>query len=314
MALVAPDPSQWRIQQAIIMRRADQDILAILREAQRQNMAMIRRIANTPGIGATIRRQQLQLIRQQLKLAMADTWRNIGDKTRARRHQAAARVINLNAAQDAFLLVSAGVPGGAAIASAIAQAEIDAAKSSIDRMMARASGASHVDLSERVYNSNVSLNSQIDTQVNSALARGLSAREFAREVSGFINPNTPGGIRYAAMRLSRTEINNAAHAVAINAVQDKPWVDQMKWRLSGSHPRPDICNQYASGGVAGDGMYSKGSVPAKPHPHCFCYVTPEPVDEEQFMDSLFGGKYNAYLERYSPGISNRFVENKGFVR
>lgn len=292
-----PQPSDWLKANLRTMEAADREVIAILRQAQRDINRMLRIVEARGGIGAVVRAEQLRLIKRNLMREQASVWRKLGDLIRARRLQAASNVIQLSGIIDAVVLRALG-PEGRQLVSAIAQSETDLAKGAIDRMIARVQGSSYVPLSQRVYRSEVRLGGQVDRLTNSALSRGLSAREFAQEVRAFINPNTPGGLRYASMRLARTEINNAAHATAVINSQDKPWITGMQWHLSGSHPRPDICDQLARGGRHGDGHYPKGGVPAKPHPHCFCFVTPEIEDGDVFLDKLVGGRYDSYLDRY----------------
>jgi hypothetical protein len=291
MSIAAPDPSDWLNQQLRVTQAADRQVLRAVEDARLDTLRMLRGIANRPGIGAAIRRHQLLLVKRNMLRTQAVLWRRLGDIIRARRLEAAARNIQLSQDLDSMLLRA--TRGGVKLAKSIADAERDTAERSLDRLIARVNGASYVPLSQRVYNSEVTIGARVDRLVNSAITRGLSAVEFAREVRDFINPNTPGGIRYAALRLSRTEINNAAHAVAIDAQRDKPWVTGMDWRLSGSHPRPDTCDQ-----LAHDGPYEVSETPAKPHPHCFCFVVPVTVPAEKFLDNLVAGKYNDYLARY----------------
>jgi hypothetical protein len=294
-----PDPLEYAVQRAIVLRSADADVVKLLRQAQQDVIRMLREVANRPaGIGRDVREAQLRLVQRNLHLELGKVWRQLNNVTEARRAEAAARSIDYTKSLNTFKLVTGGVPDGKQIADAIAESEAANAASGIDRMIARASGASYVPLKDRVYNSEVNIGSQVDRMVNSALVRGLSASEFAKEVRGFINPATPGGVRYASMRLARTEINNAAHAMAVESVRDTPWVEQMEWRLSGSHGRPDVCDQLAKGGTNNDGKYPKRSVPAKPHPQCLCYVIATTVSDEEFEDNLLSGKYNQYLEKY----------------
>jgi hypothetical protein len=303
--MAAPAQQEWLGGTIRTLRRADRDVLQILEQSRRDIELMFKEIEKRPGIGALIRREQLLLVKRNLQREQAKIWTRLGDVIQARRLEAAVRAIDLARRTDASLLQSLGKSQGEEIAKAIADAERDTAERSIDRMVSRVNGDSYIPLSEKVYRSKVSINSRIDRMVNSALARGLSAKEFAGEIRDYINPNTPGGLRYASMRLARTEINNAAHAVAIDSVQGKPWVSGMKWHLSSSHPRVDVCNNLASGGHNGLGVYPKDQVPAKPHPHCLCFVTPETPTDDEFLDHLLGGQYNDYLEKYSPGISKR---------
>lgn len=293
----APEPADWLRAQLRITTVADREVLRAVQDARVEILRMLRGIASRPGVGAAIRREQLLLAKREMLRVEADLWRRLGNIIQARRLQAASNVIGLGEKLDAIIL--RGGKGGPALARAIADAERDAIARALDRTIARVSGASYVPLSQRVYNSEVNLSGQINRIVNSSITSGLSAVEFANRIRNFINPNTPGGIRYAAMRLSRTEINNAAHAVAIDAQRDKPWVEGMQWHLSSSHPKPDVCDDLARGGVGGRGQYAVADTPSKPHPHCFCFVTPAMVDGAAFLDNLVAGRYDTYLSRYA---------------
>lgn len=293
-----PSPDDWKLQTFETMVRSDRDVIAALKQAQLDINRTLQRLEFDSRSSATVRRAQLTLAKRNIQARMAVLWRQVGDVTQARRLEAANRLIDVQKQLDVFTLKRAGYGFADEFGEKFAEAMQLTAESGLDRLNARVQGSSYTPLSERVYRSSVGLNGQVDRLVNSALASALSAREFATLVKDFINPSTPGGVRYAALRLSRTEINNSAHAIAIHQVQDKPWVESMRWKLSGSHPRTDICNTYASGGPKSNGLYPKGSVPAKPHPQCFCFVVAELPDEAEFEDALLGGKYDAYLEKY----------------
>ncbi len=148
-------------------------------------------------------------------------------------------------------------------------------------------------LSERVYRTEALANGLVSKTVNNALARGDSAKNLAKDVRALIDPNVPGGVSYAAMRLGRTEINNAFHAQSIIDTQDSPWVHEMRWYLSKRHEKDpgDECETYAA-----TGTFRKEDVPEKPHPNCRCFVTPELPDYEDFERSLISGYYDPYLD------------------
>lgn len=277
------------------------DVLMLLREADARIKQQLAGILARPIQGPTeiVRAEQLRLVQRNLRREMAKLWTELGDKIQARRAEAASRTIQVGQDLNDYLLSRVGgLSDGSRIAANIADAEEAAAASGLDRMIARVQGTSYVPLSQTVYNSAVALNGTVDRLINTGLARGLSASEMAAEVRQFINPNTPGGVRYASMRLARTEINNAAHAVAVHQVQESPWIEDMKWRLSGSHPKADVCDRLAEGGPKGDGVYPKTGVPAKPHPQCFCTAIPVTPSDEDFLDALVSGKYDDHLAKY----------------
>lgn len=290
----APDPTEWLSAYARVQRLTDREILAILRQSSRDVGRMLRAIAarETRGIGIAVREQQLLVVRQNLLLKQAEIFGKLGDVVSKRRAEAAARAIRLGTAFDAALMERAGATGlGRALMTAVTAGLERTVQVAITRME-----QSQFPLSQRIYRTRVWMDGRLQNNINSALARGLSAREFAKEAIDWFRPDTPGGVRFAAMRLARTEINNAFHAISVSQAEEKPWVDRMQWHLSRSHPKVDICDDFANGGREGGGIYLVREVPRKPHPHCFCYVTPVSPDEDEFLDNLVAGKYDRYLD------------------
>jgi hypothetical protein len=169
------------------------------------------------------------------------------------------------------------------------------ARSGVDSFISREESLR--SLSSRVWK-NIALHSgRLDREIAKGLLRGLTAQELAAVVRDFIHPDVRGGVSYAAMRLARTEINNAFHQTTIRYTREMPWVEGYQWSLSGSHPRTDICNDLAErNGGLGRGTYRKGDVPSKPHPLCLCYVTPVSVDNARFYRNLRGGAYDRYID------------------
>lgn len=288
-----PEPQEWITAYARVQKIADREVIATLQQAARDVNKMLRVLAEQNGIGAAVRRDQLAVIKRNLLREQAVVFRRLGDIVSARRLDAAARAVQLGSSIDSALLEAAGRTGQA---SALRTMALRGLEETVNVALTRMA-QSQIPLSERIYRTRVWMDGRLDRMVNSALSRGLSAREFAAEAMDWFRPNTPGGIRYASLRLARSEINNAFHAVAVNQAAEKPWIDKMQWHLSSSHPKPDVCDQYAHGGRDGNGLYAPRDVPRKPHPHCFCYVTPQSPSEDEFLDNLIAGNYNSYLDR-----------------
>lgn len=142
------------------------------------------------------------------------------------------------------------------------------------------------ELSPRVWKNQALIDGRIERMIRQSLVQGLSPKELSKKVEQFVRPDTRGGVSYAAMRLARTEINNAFHETQKQEAQDKPWISHCKWNLSKSHPRFDICDEYANGGEGQRGLYDVKGIPDKPHPHCFCYLTYEVVDQHEMMELI----------------------------
>jgi hypothetical protein len=138
-------------------------------------------------------------------------------------------------------------------------------------------------LSDRIWTTSINVRSRVDALLEYHISRGTSAIDIADLLEPFLTPggrlartNTPYGVEgsYAARRLARTEITQAAHHATVNSSIANPFVNGIQWRLSGSHPKIDICDQYARGGPNGDGIYPPDRVPGVPHPHCLCSQLP----------------------------------------
>jgi SPP1 gp7 family putative phage head morphogenesis protein len=149
-------------------------------------------------------------------------------------------------------------------------------------------------LSTKVYRSQALANNWVHRVVTSSIMRGDSAKDIAKQVRNSIRPSTPGGASYAALRLGRTELNNAFHATSIALSQDRPWVEGMAWNLSKVHTndtgRVEICEKMS--GL----IYPVDSVPPKPHPQCRCFVTPQLEPFETFARHLTAGYYREWVE------------------
>jgi hypothetical protein len=163
-----------------------------------------------------------------------------------------------------------------------------------------AKGFNGISLSRQVYKTEALANGWIDKVIRRGLILQTSAKDLAKQVHDFIDPNVKGGVSFAAFRLARTELNNAFHTVAVDRA-DEPWAKGVGWHLSGSHPpgppgKPEVCERYArvDHGL-GTGIWLPGQVPKKPHPQCLCYITQEVVGEDEFIDKLLAGDYDEHL-------------------
>lgn len=150
-------------------------------------------------------------------------------------------------------------------------------------------------LSNSVYRTRRLANGWIKNKVTSQILRGGSAQEIAKEVRSSIRPDVPGGTGYAALRLGRTELNNAFHATAVDLSKDRPWVNGMDWHLSKTHKVApsgivEICEQYAAR------QWDVENVPAKPHPQCRCFVTPRLIAYDVFIRQLTAGQYRSWID------------------
>lgn len=235
------------------------------------------------GRGATpLTRAQLQAQRAAIKGYLKQPWLDIRAEIDAGQRVAASEAVKVMGRYEAELLSSVLTKDQV---EAYIAGEAQRAASGVRTLMDRIE-SSYKPLSQTVYRAQVIGNGYIDHEINVAIVRGLSARDFAKSISGLINPLTPGGVSYAAMRTARTELNNAFHASSIDRMNASGVVEGVNWNLSSSHPEGDVCDSLAS-----ESPYDPKNVPEKPHPQCLCFLTPKLPDRETFLANLLGGKY-----------------------
>ena len=214
-----PQPQDWSGAYAKTQRLADRSLLAVLKQALVDVDRMLRQIDPSLGrVGDLVRIQQLQTVKRNLLNRQGQIYNRMGDIIAERRVQAAEAATALGSDIDDLLFDFAGRTGVASQLRASLNAGL---RQTIDVAITRMT-ISAVPLAQRIYNSNVWANGVLQRRINSALLRGLSAREFAKEARDWFRPDTPGGVRYASMRLARTEINNAFHAASVLQAQEKP--------------------------------------------------------------------------------------------
>lgn len=289
MAIPKPEPRDWIRANAQELAVTDREVLAMLRDASKAvNKELADLVArDSPLISAGVRRAQLEQTRSRLLAKQGEIFERLGDIISARRAHAAARSARLSAAADASLLA---VVGKVAEAQFLYDSALHTSQRAIDTALARMK-LSALPLSRRIYQSHLWMNGRLGKLINETLAVGVNVKTFAKRARDWFNPNTPGGVRFAAMRLARTEINNAFHAMSAQKYAETPWITKVEWNLSGSHSKPDECNPLADASP-----YESDETPARPHPQCMCYITPVSVDEDEFVENFLKGDYDEYLD------------------
>ena len=132
-------------------------------------------------------------------------------------------------------------------------------------------------LSDRLWRLDSGIRKEMADKVTQAVTQGKSARKLARELQSYLIESGTGNARYNAMRLAVTEINNAHREGHIQSCLDaegklKSYISAIGFRLSASHPEPDVCDAWASDDSdgLGSGNYLPDNVPID-HPHGLCY-------------------------------------------
>lgn len=269
----------------------NRQLAGVLKDASKEAEALIAHNLAKGTFSGAVSATRLRAAIAGLGPISKEMWSQTGKVTEAGMHQMAQLAADQAIDRDLFL----GMPGNG-ILQYVKPVHFEASASVESLISRRTNGFT---LAERIYaNGKVGVKGAAKI-VERGLVLQQDAKTIAKGVRSFFDPAVPGGVSYAAKRLARTEINNAHHETSLRLSQDRPWITGFKWNLSGSHPRPDVCNEYAEEDHAGmgPGVFKKKDAPSKPHPQCLCYLTHYQVDEKQFMDSLVKGEYDDWLSQ-----------------
>lgn len=278
-----------------VQQQAEKDLRKILEITAK---AIQKRIESLPvGIGGEVRAAQLRVTLAVIRRMQRLMWTG-GIGPLVQRAMKDAEDAAESAVETMTRVAYAGLPESAA--KQLVRSLRAAAESGLKSDAAR----KRRELSTRVYNQRALFDGKIEDLIRQGLISGLSARELASTVYKYVSPTTPGGPSYAAMRLARTEINNAFHERQIQGAT-RPGVKAVKWNLSGSHKVPDECNVYAA-----HKPYPPTEVPDKPHPQCFCYLTYETMSSAEFRDKLAAGDFDKEIERRTRENMERLMRGR----
>lgn len=271
-----------------------EEIVRDLQDAAAEAQRRINKLETKYGIGARVERAQLNLVKKELHIVQRQFWLLVGKRIRAApaRIAEAAALAEEQIEQVLFRALGQDVP------DELLSAQRAYAEATVNTYLAR--GENGISLSERVYRTEKLSNGLVDRAINREILLGRNWQDLAKAVRPMIDPNTPGGVSYAAKRLARTELNNAFHTAQKNLAAANPWVEAQTWNLSRSHRVPDRCDELARGHSKGmpPGSYAIGEVPSKPHPQCLCYLGEEVVSEDQFLDSLLATPIDQVVKGY----------------
>lgn len=162
-------------------------------------------------------------------------------------------------------------------------------------------------LSDKVWNLSVQTKTQLEFYLESGISVGRSAEEISKDIRQLLNdpekifhrvrnedgklvPSKPmkdyhpgrGVYRSSyknALRLAATETNMAYRMADHERWQGLDFVTGYEVKLSGSHPRVDICDNMK-------GEYPKDFVFRGWHPGCLCFKVPILMSQDDFISSL----------------------------
>lgn len=283
---------RWLTPYLTLQEKNEQRIKKIFNLAAKDALKEVSALKKSSTFSAGVRTAQLRIVLEELQPIVKKAFDDTLDITGNGQKDAAELAVNILGRTDEDYLKAALTDSGIPVASYLAGERQSARLNVISAI----SSITHADykLSKYVYGSNALAKGWLKNSVAAMILRGTSAQEIARVASSSIRGDVPGGVSYAALRLGRTELNNAFHATNITLAQDRPWIPSMKWNLSHVHSfnpnRAEICEQYSQK------EWRVEAVPPKPHPQCRCYVTPNLVPYEQFIQDLTNNKYRSWID------------------
>lgn len=273
--------------------RTDRAILSLLQQAAADAEKDAKKLMAKPGIGAAARASQQRIVTANLHTKMRELWENVGHLTIFGEKEAARMALD---SQDFLAKAIYGKAKGTAKEQLIIAMQ-ESARANVDAFISREENT--LQLSARIWRQTELSTGRLQKEIQKGLLRGLSAEELAANVAKSLRPGVPGGVSYNAMRLARTEIQNAFHFTQIRYSREQPWVEGYQWHKSRSHAHVDVCDSMAGQNHdgLGRGVYKKTTVPGKPHPHCFCYITSVTASAGKFEKQLRNGSYDKYLNK-----------------
>lgn len=147
-----------------------------------------------------------------------------------------------------------------------------------------------LNLSAKLWNQSQVYKDSLEATISTAMEKGMSAVTLSKRISKYLNdwPSLQADYQekfgkatncydceYRSIRLARNEINIAYRTAEQLRWQQFDFILGYKIKLSGSHPRYDICDD-----LAGD--YPKDFKFVGWHPNCLCYTVPIVMSEEEY--------------------------------
>lgn len=181
----------------------------------------------------------------------------------------------------------------------VANTTLDEIKAIQDRLQFRQFPADERTVGGRITTLEGSTLKSVRNILATEINKGTSAKEIAGAISNFIRKDdrklwvspyewyrerfgfkqgTPksilaGSLDYQAFRIARTEINYTWRNGTAKMHDGRPYLEGFDWVLSGSHPKVDVCDEWARQSP----YLTRRDLPDG-HPHCMCAVVPRLID------------------------------------
>lgn len=162
-------------------------------------------------------------------------------------------------------------------------------------------------LSDNIWNKCTNYRKHMTTIIQSAVAEGQDCVKTAKAIEKYVlkgkrtlaeeypgmmarmGNRIPSDVSYEALRLARAEMTAAYGEATISAGMVSPSCKGIKFILSSSHPKPDICDDITGTDKhgLGIGVYPIDEAPSYPfHPNCLCITLTVNEQPEDFVQRL----------------------------
>lgn len=170
-----------------------------------------------------------------------------------------------------------------------------------------------LNLSQKLWIQSNDLKAELEYCLSSGIQKGMSAITLSKKLSKYLHDfpllqkdykEKYGKVvdchdcEYRSIRLARSEINMAYREAEQLRWQQMDFIKGYKIKLSGSHPKEDICDQLA-------GIYPKWFKWAGWHPNDLCYAIPIVMTDDEYYNGT--GKM---IEDVPDGFKKWVAENE----
>lgn len=147
-----------------------------------------------------------------------------------------------------------------------------------------------LNLSAKLWNQSQVYKDSLEATISTAIEKGMSAVTLSKRISKYLNDwsslqadyqekfgkaTSCHDCEYRSIRLARNEINIAYRTAEQLRWQQFDFILGYKIKLSGSHPKRDICDDL-------QGDYPKDFKFVGWHPSCLCYTVPIVMSEDEY--------------------------------
>ena len=247
-------------------RQVELEVIDVLHDLYKETQKEIRQYASSKKVKALEAKRDLLRTQRSINEQLKKYYEEVGDKVGQGVVESAIRGIDMSYDYTSKRIRNSGDKAALELRR---RAVVEDTLNNIDVVIQRVKSPTTKTFSETVWGTRDLTQEMLNRKINLALLKNKDVETLAKEIEVFVNPDVKGGVRYASLRLARTEMGNAYHRATIYAGFTDPNIIGFKWKLSPAHPKVDICDRYAK-----EPFYTPITVPHKPHPNCLCWIEP----------------------------------------